>query len=165
MKNTANNSLIPCRSIYGKTVLVPRERLVFRPSVYAAIRYEDMVLLVQAHSTGKYMFPGGGVEPGERLEEALLREVREETGLDVEVERFAAFQESFFYYDPGDSAYHAYLFFYHCHPLNLDPHGLNRLIDEEAEQPAWVPLASLRAGQFQSHPEVYANVLGITLEP
>ena len=32
---------------------------------------------------GDYKFPGGGAEPGETLEETLLREVREETGYTV----------------------------------------------------------------------------------
>ena len=31
----------------------------------------------------RYMFPGGGVEPGETNEEALIREVKEETGFTV----------------------------------------------------------------------------------
>jgi len=30
-----------------------------------------------------YIFPGGGQEPGEKLEDALVREVREETGIEV----------------------------------------------------------------------------------
>ena len=35
---------------------------------------------------GRYHFPGGRVEPGENFEQALKREVREETGLEVELE-------------------------------------------------------------------------------
>ena len=35
------------------------------------------------HNKGKYIGIGGGVEPGESKEQALIREVKEETGLDV----------------------------------------------------------------------------------
>jgi 8-oxo-dGTP pyrophosphatase MutT (NUDIX family) len=68
------------------------------------------VLLLNTRSTGKYQLPGGGVETGERIEDALRREVREETGIEVEVERFLGFKEDFFYYDPWDEAYHSLLF-------------------------------------------------------
>ncbi len=35
----------------------------------------------------KWEFPGGGIEFGENPEEALIREMKEETGLDVEIVR------------------------------------------------------------------------------
>ena len=34
-----------------------------------------------------YLFPGGGVESGETLSECVVREMKEETGLDVAVEK------------------------------------------------------------------------------
>jgi 8-oxo-dGTP diphosphatase len=36
---------------------------------------------------GKWEFPGGGIDYGESQEEALVRELREETGLEVEIKR------------------------------------------------------------------------------
>ena len=56
-------------------------------AVSAAIFRNGQVLIVRrarppAH--GLYTLPGGGVELGETLEEAVIREVREETSLDVE---------------------------------------------------------------------------------
>ena len=42
-----------------------------------------LVRLTYSRHRGKFMFPGGTVEPGESLEAALAREVREETGIDA----------------------------------------------------------------------------------
>jgi len=38
---------------------------------------------VDSTQTGKYDVPGGRLQPGEKFDEALRREVKEETGLDV----------------------------------------------------------------------------------
>jgi ADP-ribose pyrophosphatase YjhB (NUDIX family) len=56
-------------------------------AVSAAIFRDGRVLIVRrarAPANGLYTLPGGGVELGETLEEAVVREVREETSLDVE---------------------------------------------------------------------------------
>jgi ADP-ribose pyrophosphatase YjhB (NUDIX family) len=55
-----------------------------RVRVAAVILIEGRVLLVRHRAgTAEYhLLPGGGVETGETLAEALRREVREETGLD-----------------------------------------------------------------------------------
>jgi 8-oxo-dGTP pyrophosphatase MutT (NUDIX family) len=45
------------------------------------------VLLQRRSDNGRWGLPGGGVEPGETLAAACLREVREETGYEVEIVR------------------------------------------------------------------------------
>lgn len=57
-----------------------------RIRVSALIHDRGEVLLVRHAKDGHeyYLLPGGGVDPGERLDEALRREVREETGLSIE---------------------------------------------------------------------------------
>ena len=52
-----------------------------------AIRDGALLLIRRGHapSRGRWSLPGGRVEPGETAEQALVREVAEETGLVVEV--------------------------------------------------------------------------------
>jgi mutator protein MutT len=55
-----------------------------RTGVYAIIKREHQILLVKQHKgphRGKWDLPGGGLEMGETIEEALRRELREEVGL------------------------------------------------------------------------------------
>ncbi|MFW9888521.1 MAG: NUDIX domain-containing protein, partial [Candidatus Thorarchaeota archaeon] len=55
------------------------------PGVAAIVAGPEGVLLVvrdREPAKGRLSFPGGGVEIGETQEEAVLREVREETGID-----------------------------------------------------------------------------------
>jgi ADP-ribose pyrophosphatase YjhB (NUDIX family) len=58
--------------------------MVVRPGVAAVIFDGDRVLLQRRDDTRRWGLPGGGVEPGESVSLAVIREVREETGLDVE---------------------------------------------------------------------------------
>ncbi|MEV6278702.1 NUDIX hydrolase [Nocardia sp. NPDC051832] len=57
--------------------------------VYCRIERDGAVLLIRRAQgvflAGRWELPGGGIEPGERAEQAAVREVAEETGLAVEV--------------------------------------------------------------------------------
>jgi 8-oxo-dGTP diphosphatase len=66
-------------------------------AVSAAIFRDGRVLIVRrarppAH--GLYTLPGGGVELGETLEQAVIREVREETALDIEPVDLIGFRQA-----------------------------------------------------------------------
>ncbi len=62
-----------------------------RPSVRGIIIREEKIALVHSLLYDYYKFPGGGLEQNETVEEALIREVREETGLQVELESIRPF--------------------------------------------------------------------------
>jgi len=55
-------------------------------SVKALIERDEKFMMIKT-SRGGHMFPGGLVEAGESLKDALIREVKEETGFLVEVGR------------------------------------------------------------------------------
>ncbi|WP_426610703.1 NUDIX hydrolase [Bradyrhizobium sp. McL0616] len=65
-------------------------------AVSAAIFRDDKVLLVRrarSPAKGFYSLPGGRVEFGESLHQALSREIDEETGLDIEIVGLAGWRE------------------------------------------------------------------------
>ena len=55
--------------------------------IYDEKRFLGIVLIKRKNRPLGTALPGGFVEVGERVEEALLREMKEETGLDVNIER------------------------------------------------------------------------------
>lgn len=59
----------------------------FRIGVFALIFDRGRILLAHRRDVDWWNLPGGGMELGETVEEALCREVREETGLEVAVEQ------------------------------------------------------------------------------
>lgn len=55
---------------------------------------DEILLVKQEHpERSVWMVPGGGIEDGESSIEAAIREVKEETGLDIEIERMLWFVE------------------------------------------------------------------------
>jgi len=106
------------------------------PTVGALIfNKNDQLLIVKTHKwKGKYTIPGGHVELGERLEEAVAREVWEETGLKLTRADYLCHQE--FIYDERFWKKRHFLFFdFVCRVED----GEVRL-NEEAEEYAWVDL-------------------------
>lgn len=92
----------------------------------------DLLLLKSHKWPGKYVVPGGHVELGERLEEAAIREAKEETGLDIYALKFINFQE--FIYDPAFWKKRHFIFFdYACKTDSLAVK-----LNDEAEEHVWV---------------------------
>ncbi|HYF81866.1 MAG TPA: NUDIX domain-containing protein [Clostridia bacterium] len=69
---------------------------------------EGKVLMLHRTDNDCWCFPGGSIEPGEKVEDAARREVYEETGLKVEaLDLFDIFsgEELYYKYPNGDEVY------------------------------------------------------------
>jgi 8-oxo-dGTP diphosphatase len=88
--------------------------------VGAVIVNDDRVVLIKRRYeplAGRWSLPGGTVEVGETLEECLVREMREETGLDVEVGPVIEVFDRITRDDSGRVQYHFVLVDYVCRPV------------------------------------------------
>lgn len=64
--------------------------VIYRERACGALIKEDKILMVYIEQATRkfWTLPGGGIEEGETPEQACIREFKEETGLNVESERF-----------------------------------------------------------------------------
>ncbi len=85
-----------------------------RLAVRAIIVQDDALLLVNAYPLSRgsdlWCAPGGGVEAGRSLPENLIREVHEETGLNIRVGALALVNE---FHDP-DNGFHQVELIFRC---------------------------------------------------
>lgn len=87
---------------------------------------------------GEWSLPGGRVEMGESLREGLVREVREETGVDIDVDGLIGVAERVVRNDDGHIAFHYVILDYVCTARStaLKP-------GDDAADARWVPVADL----------------------
>lgn len=139
---------IKCRDIYGKAYDVPVTELTWRPAVYAIIVRDDKILLVKER--GSYHMPGGGVDLGEMPEDAVVREAKEETGLDISKPHLVGSLSTFFTLSHNKSLekpvhVQSLLLYYLCDVADGEV-SLDGLEDDEREyglSPEWIDIARL----------------------
>lgn len=109
--------------------------------VGALIFKGDQVLLVERGKPplqGYWSLPGGLVEAGERLEDAVVREVREETGLIVTAGRLATVFERIMPDEAGRCEYHYVLVDFYC-----SVQGGNLQAGDDSKNTRWFDLTDL----------------------
>ncbi len=103
--------------------------------VAAVIKNEDRVLIDKRRANsllgGMWEFPGGKVEKGESLSEAMVREIREELALEIQViEEFGAYEHAYTHFSVTVHTFR-------CEIIKGKPKAL------EADEIAWVPIGRL----------------------
>ncbi|HVO97836.1 MAG TPA: NUDIX hydrolase [Bryobacteraceae bacterium] len=112
------------------------------PGVGAIIFRRNSILLVQRGREplkGWWSLPGGLIETGEKMEDALKREVREETGLIVRPTRLFEIFERIMHDKKGCAEYHYILHDYLCTVVSGE-----LLAGDDAGSVAWVPHGKLK---------------------
>jgi ADP-ribose pyrophosphatase YjhB (NUDIX family) len=110
---------------------------------------EDQVLLIKRGkepSRGQWSIPGGVVQTGETLQDAVIREVREETHLEVEVLALAKVLDRILHDPDGRVAYHYVLVDFLCRPK-----GGKLRPDSDAEEACFVALQELSPYSLPPH--------------
>jgi ADP-ribose pyrophosphatase YjhB (NUDIX family) len=100
---------------------------------------ERLALIRKPHfEPGIWRPPGGGIKEGEDFEAGVRREALEETGLDVELERYLVAAEARFLYEPYDVPWRTHVFLARTTGEMLDPQD-----HEEIAAARWGTLAEL----------------------
>jgi 8-oxo-dGTP diphosphatase len=100
----------------------------YRHSVSVAgvvVREDGRILVIRRRDNGHYQAPGGVLELAERIEDGLVREVREETGLLVEPERLTGIYKHM--------SFGVVALVFRCRPVGGEP-----TVNEEASEVLWL---------------------------
>ena len=125
-----------------------------------AIIMQDRKILMVGNEKADYLYSvGGRIQFGETAEEAIVREVLEETGVKMEVDRLGFVHENYFYGDApskqGKLVYEISLFFYMKVPLDFAPVSVSFTEDNSKEYLRWVSLDENR----KVYPEFFRTEL------
>lgn len=132
------------RTINGETVTLEVNRLVWRPAVYAIITDDaGRVLMLHNAINNRRELPGGGVELGEPMASALVREVWEETGLSVTIGALV-YADDCFCLTPTGKHWHTIRHFFRATISGGQLRDYSVIDDEQVSRPHWVDVANLR---------------------
>lgn len=125
-----------------------------RSSVQAIIINEGKLLTIKKYDYNKFMniLPGGGQEPGETLKEAVIRECREEIGVEVEVNELLFVSEYIgknHEHAQWDSETHVVVHLFSCTPPS-DLSKIGKGIEPDPDQIGieWIRLDELSNSNF-----------------
>jgi ADP-ribose pyrophosphatase YjhB (NUDIX family) len=134
--------LAPLRARYGEPLPLTWEGEVSAQehamATYNPQRMHDVTLFILAgerlalirkphFEEGIWRPPGGGIKPGEPFEQGVLREALEETGLEVELERYLVAAEALFLYEPREVPWRTHVFLARALTEELEPRDTDEI--------------------------------------
>lgn len=99
-------------------IKISNENAKFKVRVAGMIIHNNKLLVCQIMNNQFYCLPGGHCHLYETSPNAMLRETKEETGLDVKIEELTAFIENLFSSKKGEK-FHELCYIYRLTPKNL----------------------------------------------
>ena len=109
---------------------IKNEHYTFKFRVSGVIIKDGKVLLVEMDDAGFYCLPGGHVELGETTEEAMIREMKEETTKDTYIKKYLGNIENFFV-NKHNVSIHEIAFYYLMDFKDDDINDLSRVENDE----------------------------------
>jgi 8-oxo-dGTP pyrophosphatase MutT (NUDIX family) len=115
----------------------------------------------RSYWAGKWICPGGKIKPGESVREAVVREVREETGLDIALVSAVEPYEGLFHQDGALALHVVYLTFL------AEPRGGVLRPDSDVGEAQWVEPERLPAlwGELHRDTQRLMNLAGVVNKP
>ncbi|MEG1027520.1 MAG: NUDIX domain-containing protein [Oscillospiraceae bacterium] len=121
---------------------------------------EDGCILFAKNEVDSYYYSiGGGVHLGEKAEDAVKREVFEETGINYEIDRLAVIHENFFLDDDISKGRkcHEISFYFIMKPKGNQDLNSNSFCAEGKEYMNWIPINQLK--NHTVYPTFYKDIL------
>lgn len=136
--------MIICKDVFGNEYPTTVEKLKQRLSANALIIRDGKILLTLQWDG--YSLVGGGVEKGESLAQAVARETKEETGLEIIPGKLIYQTMVYFQKDAESQPYQCFMFYFVCDEIAGDINH-EQITDNEKgytyDAPEWVPLDTI----------------------
>lgn len=144
-------------------VKINSEEGKFKFRVCGILKVKDKYLTVKIQGNDFYCLPGGHVELGEDTDSAILREMKEELGYEVNIVKLVSIIQNFFK-SKDDKVFHELGYYYIVEPKNIEEVNLNDYVITENDKGKlvrlefkWFTLEELKEAYFL--PAVLKNEL------
>ena len=154
--NKPNEGTVVVHDIDGNTKEIAIKELKFRISVYGILPNGNKVLAQWNPTINRHFLPGGGVDLGEKLEGALIREFQEETGFTVKIIKLLDVKEDFFAF--GKEYAHSVLIFYQVEKVSGEL--LEESNGDDSDRAEFVTVKELEKEGLQSQ---YIEILNMVI--